>query len=236
MKTNLQLTLGENNVLESIYGRQIDGLSGYNPRKLESVEDLTAYEKKFFTDKNFVSPHFFVQTLYKVRGSVSPIKFNLAVNQMLRENKNLRANFCNLGTRTVKVVRPASLVKPEILFRNLTQKNKDELDSDFIKIFEADMRRDVDFRHDALIRFAVYRTSKEDFAVLVTMPQIVSESFNADKFFADVTDTPAEIKPQKIAAELSPKNQEAIREYWAKILDKAPPTAILPFEKKASGA
>lgn len=236
MNTTLQLTLDESNVLESVYGRQIDGLSGYNPRKLEAIEDLTAQEKKFFTDKNFVSPYFFVQTLYKVRGSVSPIKFTLAVNQMLRENESLRANFCNLGTRTVKVIRPAPLVKPEIIFRNLTQKNKEELDADFMKIFEADMRREVDLRHDPLIRFAVYRTSSEDFAVLVTMAQLISGNFEAEKFFCSVLDIPYESKPKQSTEELPPKNQEAIIDYWTKILDKAPPTAALPYEKKGEGA
>ena len=223
--------------MESLYGRQLDGLGGYNPRKLESITELSAQEKKFFADKNFMSPYFFVQTLYKVRGSVSPIKFSLAVTKMIAENDSLRANFCDLGTRTVKVIRPAAAVKPEVIFRNLTHKDKDELDDDFRSILTADMRRDVDLRHDPLIRFAVYRTSAENFAVLVTLAQLIADSFDSEKFFCDLFDIPSAPKAKKIAAELSPKNQEAIRDYWLKILAKAPPAAVLPFERKdSSGA
>lgn len=155
------LTPDEENILESVYGRQ----SGYNPNNLEAVTELNAQEKKFFAGRNFVSPHFFVQTLYKVHGSIGTMKFSIAVNRLLNDNENLRANFCNVGTRTVKVIRPKSSVKPEIIFRNLMLVDTDELNDEFRKILEADMRRDCDLRHDLLIRFAVYRTGEEEFEI-----------------------------------------------------------------------
>ena len=232
--TTIQLTHDEQNVLESLYGRQLDGLGGYNPRKLEAICELSADEKKFFADKNFMSPYFFVQTLYKVRGSVSPIKFSLAVTKLIAENDDLRTNFCNLGTRTIKVVRPAVAVKPEVIFRNLMQRKKDELDDDFQKIFEADMRREFDLRHDPLIRFAVYRTSSNDCAVFVTIAQLIADGFDAAKFFCNVLDIPVASEPPVAKDELPPKNHEAIRDYWLKILDKAPPPCVLPFERKDS--
>ena len=231
----LQLTRDEKNILESVYGLKIGDLNGYNPNKLETVLEPTAGEKKFFADKNFVSAHFFVQTLYKVRGTVSPMNFNRAVNRLLDENENLRANFCNVGTRTVKVIRAAEFVRPEIIFRNLTQTDADELDDEFRKILEADIRRDIDIRHEPLIRFAVYRTAAEEFAVLVTLAQIVAESFDAEKFFCHLTGANVESAPKKISADLPPKNQGAIRDYWAKVLDKVPPAAALPFESKNVG-
>lgn len=227
----LELTIDEQNILESVYGKQ----GGYNPRKLEAIKDLTAHEKKFFEEKNFVSPHFFVQTLYKVLGTVRPIKFNLAVNRMLNDNENLRANFCNVGTRTVKVIPPETSVKPEIIFRNLTATDTDELNDEFGKILEADMRRDCDLRHDPLIRFAVYKTSEEEFAVLVTLAQVIADNFDAEKFFCNVLEIPAESKPQKIDDDLPPKNQDAIRDYWAKVIDKAPPFESLPYEREGLG-
>lgn len=236
METILQLSFDEKKVLESIYGRQIDGVGGYNPRKLESIKDLTATERRFFAGKNFVSPYFFVQTLYKIRGIVNPVKFNIAVNKMLAEDENLRANFCNLGTRTIKVINSAAVVKPEVIFRNLTTSDADELDDTFRKILEADMRRNVDLRHDPLIRFAIYKTSEQEFAVLVTIAQLISESFDVEKFFCKITHTTVEIESPKTQPDLQPKNQEAIRDYWAKILDKAPPPAALPCERNSSGA
>ena len=232
----LQLTYDEKNVLESVYGRQMASALGYNPRKLESVEELTAQEKKFFTGKNFVSSHFFVQTLYKVSGAINPMRFTITVNRMFRDNENLRANFCNLGTRTVKVIHPANFFKPEIIFRNLASVRKDELNEEFTKIFEADVRREIDLKYDPLIRFAVYKTDENEFAVLVTMAQIISPHFDAKDLFCKLFDLPFEIKPKKIPDELPPKNFEAIREHWAKILDHAPPPATLPYEQKGKGA
>ena len=231
---NFRLTPAEKNILESVYGRQGEG--SYNPRKLEAVKDLDAHEKKFFTEKNFVSPNFFMQTLYKVQGVVSPLKFNVAVNRLLKENENLHANFCNVGTRTVKVIRPQLFVKPEIIFRNFIRVDENELDDEFRKILEADMRRDCDLRHDPLIRFAVYKTGEAECAVLVTLAQIIAENFDAENFFAKLFDLPAENAKKIVPDDLPPKNQDAIRDYWEKILDKTPPPDILPFERENFGA
>ncbi len=233
MENILELTPDEKNILESVYGRQVDT---YSPRNLESIRALTAQEEKFFTGKNFVSPHFFVQTLYKVSGSVSPMKFSIAVNRLLNYNENLRANFCNVGKRTIKVIMPMSNVKPEKIFRNLTQVEPDELDDEFRKILEADMRRDCDIRHDLLIRFAVYKTSVDEFAVLVTVAQLIADSFDANKFFASVLEIPTEHKPEKVSDDLPPMNQAAIRDYWAKVIDNAPPPDELPYERAGLGA
>ena len=235
METNLQLTDEEKTVLENVYGRQLEGIS-YNPRRLEAIMELNTQEKKFFEGKNFVPAHFFVQTLYKVRGTVSPIKFNATVNRMITTNENLRANFCDLGTRMVKVIRPAISVKPEIIFRNMTNVKKDELDAEFRKIFEADVRRKIDIAHDPMIRFAVYKTNENEFATFVTTAHIISDAFDAADFFCNLFDLPLEFKPKKIPDNLPPKNYEAIREYWTKILDNPPPTTILPYEQKSEGA
>lgn len=236
METALRLTSDETKILESIYGRQIDDLSGYNPRKLTAMLDLSDNERKFFAGENFVSPHFFVQTLYKIRGNINPMKFRRAVNKLIADNENLRVNFCNVGTRTIKVVRPTASFQPEVLFRNMKHTDENELDDEFRKILEADMRRDLDLRHDLLIRFAVYQTSNDEFAVLVTLAQLIADAFDAEKFFAEIAETTVEPKPKKIPDELSPKNQAAIREYWAKVLDKAPPPAALPYEREGVGA
>ncbi|MBR2518970.1 MAG: hypothetical protein IKE46_04190 [Selenomonadaceae bacterium] len=231
METTLQLTNDEKNILEGVYGKQT---SGYNPHRLEAIKNLSAQEKTFFEGRTFLSPHFFVHTLYKVRGSVSPVKFNFVVSKIFDDNENLRANFCDVGTRTVKVIRSSEQVKPEVIFRNLT--DSADLDDDFRKIFEADSRRDLDLRLDPLIRFAVYKTSENEFAVLVTLAQLIAESFDAENFFAQISGAPAESNSTKVPEKLPPKNQEAIRDYWAKILDNPPPISKLPNEQESSGA
>ena len=191
--------------------------------------ELSNHERKFFA-KNFVSPHFFVQTLYKIKGSISIVKFNRVVRALVQD-KNLRVNFCNVGKRFLKVVKPVINVKPEIVFRNLMQTDKDELNDDFRKILEADMRRDFDIQNDFLIRFAVYKTDDEEFAVLITVAQLIANNFDADKFFADLLDLTPDSAQKKSDDDLSSKSDEIIREYWNKILDNPPPTSKIPFTK-----
>ena len=230
MAFQAQLSTAEKNIIENTYGRQIFGGVGYNPNKLEEILDLSPNEKKFFA-KNFVSPNFFVQTLYKINFNISPVKFNAVVKNLVHENKNIRANFCNLGSRTVKVIKPENLVKPEVIFRNLMETDRDNLNDLFGKIIEADMRRDCDIRYDSLIRFAVFKTNDNECAVLITFAQLISEYFNADKFFCDILSIPYDFKQNYQEDDLPLKNQEEIRNYWAKIL-KNPPLAVnLPYEK-----
>ena len=230
MSSQAQLSAAEKTIIENTYGKQTFVGVGYNPNKLEEILDLSPNEKKFFA-KNFVSPNFFVQTLYKINFNVSPIKFNLAVKNLIDENKNLRANFCNLGSRTVKVIKPENVVKPEVIFRNLMETDRDNLNDSFGKILEADMRRDCDIRYDPLIRFAVFKTADLECAVLITFAQLISEYFNADKFFCDILGIQYDFKPNYSENDLSPKNQEEIRDYWAKILKNPPPSISLPYEK-----
>lgn len=233
MERILYLTPDEKSIIESIYGRQTEG---YNPRKLEAIVELDANEEKFFTGKNFVLSHFFVQTLYKVRGNLSPIKFNRVVRDMLEENPTLRANFCNVGTRTLKVIKPLAAMNLEIIFRNITQLSPDEFDDEFTKIFEIDALRGIDLRHDPLIRFSVYRTGAEEFAILVTMAQVISENFNTEDFFCKLFDMLPELKPKENPNELPPKDYEVIRDYWSKVLEKSPSLSALPYEKHGVGS
>ena len=230
MENFIELNPDEKTVLESVYGRQtVDGV-GYNPRQLEAIRELNAREKKFFTNKNFVSPHFYVQTLYKVSNNINPMKFNVAfnraVNLIVNATENLRANFCNVGTRTLKIIQPKNFVRPEVVFSNVTQTDADEINETLTLAVEADMRREFDLRHDPLIRFSVYKTSLTDCAVLITMLQLIADSFDSEKFFGIIADRVEEIKPKlsSVANETLAKifGSKAVHDYWAKVLDNAP--------------
>lgn len=225
----ISLTPEEKAAVERAYGRQTE--IGYNPRNLEAVLELNAHEKKFFTGKNFVPSHFFMQTLYKVGGNVSPIKFTAVVRQTLEENPDLRANFCNVGNRTLKVIKPVDIVTLDITFRNLTQMSSAELNAEFHKIFEVNTFRGIDLKRDPLIRFAVFKTSADEFGVLITVAQVVADSFNAKNFFAKLAGIKEELDPKEKIADLMPKNYEVIRRYWEKFFDNAPPLSVLPYEQ-----
>ena len=235
MNFKAQLDDNERIVLENTYGRQTFSGINYNPNELEDVLDLTPNEKKFFA-KNFISPHFFVQALYKINLNISPIKFNSFVRNFIRENKNLRVNFCNLGSRTVKVIKPDIFFKIEIVFRNLMSVDKDSLNDLFRNILEADMRRDCDIRNDSLIRFAVFKTDSSECAILITFSQLISEYFNPDKFFCDFLGITYDSKQKSIKDDLPIKNSEEIRDYWSKMLVNPPRASELPYEKNFLGS
>lgn len=234
MDFNAKLSANEKSVLENVYGKQILSGIGYSPNQIDDILDLNSNEKKFF-NKNFVSPHFFVQTLYKVNFVVSPIKFNSFVRNFIRENKNLRANFCNLGSRVVKVIKAEHSFKLDIVFRNLTSVDQDELNDSLRNILEADMRRDCDIRTDPLIRFAVFKTNNSECAILITFAQLISDYFDGEKFFSNILGIEYDSNKKSAEIDLPEKNQEEIRNYWANILKNPPPVAELPYEKEFLG-
>lgn len=232
----MELSAEEKNFLQKVYGKQNGNYPAYYPDKIEEIADLSMEEQRFFDKNNFVSPNFSVQTLYKIDNNIIPLKFNRAVRSMMRNDKIFRTNFCNLGTRTVKVVFDRDVTIPEVTYRNLTQYKNDSLDDMLAKIMEADRRLRFDLQDGHLMRFSVFRTKENEFAVLVTMPKLIVDYFNADSFFQAVL-TKSEYEPTN-------KHQDtfeimhvenSVREYWKKILQDLPPIKGIPYTKKTLG-
>ncbi len=230
----MEITAEEKNILEQIYGKFVLD-SGYSQNQITEIQELTPEESRFFDRKNFISPHFCVQTLYKVKGEISPLKFNRAVRNLVDEDKNFRANFCNVGARTLKVIFTNREIISEIVFRVLKLEGE-ELDETLIKILEADRRLDFDIVRGNLIRFSIFRTDENEAAVLITVSQLISQRFNAESFFKDV------FNDEKYKKILPPKNikipqiENRVKEYWADILKNLPAPPQIPFSKKISGA
>ena len=230
----MEVTAEEKNILEQVYGKFVLD-SNYGKNKIEEIQDLTAEERRFFERKNFVSPHFCVQTLYKIQGEISPIKFNRAVKSLVTEDENFRANFCNVGTRTLKVIFARRDITPEIVFRNL-KLDAEELDETLIKIVEADRRLDFDIQRGNLIRFSIFRTSENESAVLITVSQLVSKRFNSDSFFNAVLNEGnyKKIEPQTDLK--TPQIENSVKKYWTDLLKNLPAPPKIPFFKKVFGA
>lgn len=232
----MELNLDERNFLERVYGRQFQENVGYKPRQIAEVLELTAEEQRFFGGKNFVSPNFSVQTLYKVFGRIIPLKFNRAVHSLMVEAKNFRANFCNVGSRTVKVIFDENRSIPEIVYRNLSQYKGEELDDLLTKIMEADRRLNFDLQDGDLVRFSVFHTGENEFAVLVTMPQIIASGFDSKNFFDAVfTNDSYQITNTQNFSPEAAKIEASIRDYWQRILKDLPPIKGVPYAKKTSG-
>ena len=223
------LPQAERNILTQLYGSQ----TGYVTRKISYVAELSNDEKYFFDKDSFISPNFFVQRLYKVAGNILPLKFNLAVNKLIEQNEVLRTNFCAFDDRTVKVIFAAKNEMPEIVYRNL--ENVPDIDSALKNNLEADMRRTFDLRYDSLIRFSVFHTGAEEYAILITMPKILEESFEVKNLFRSVLGM--ELLPQEKKFSLPLRETPApIKKYWENILQDLPQMPQLPFAKLSKAA
>lgn len=232
---NLELTLDEKIQLEQVYGRQITGTSGYAPNKIEKIEDLTAEESRFFAQKNFISPYFSVQTLYKIKGEITPIRFNRVVHDMIKANEIFRSNFCELDNRVVKIVFAERRILPEVVYRTFAQTESDEIDETLTKIMEADRRVNFDLKFGNLIRFGIFKTAEKEFAILVTMSQLIANSFDYKNFFAAALESAPYKSIKKISLPPQPAQIEAaIHDYWAKLLKDFPSLPTLPYVKPSN--
>ena len=217
----------EQDVLTQIYGAQ----SGYTAKKISYVQELEEDEEYYFDKNVFQSPNFFVQRLYKVSGNLVPLKFNLAVSKLIEQTDELRTNFCSVGTRTLKIIFESRKEIPEIIYRNL--ENVADIDETLKNILEADMRKSFDLRHDKLIRLSVFHTGEKEYAILITLPQLTAESFEAKNLFRSALGM--ELIPSSKKEFVATENIEPIINYWSKIFSNLPAPATLPFEKKFAG-
>ena len=228
----MELTFEEKNILEQTYGRQTLSSSGFNPNKIEKVEELATDEKIFFTQKKFISPAFSVQTLYKVQGEIKPIRFNRIVHDMVKSDEIFRSNYCNVGERTVRVVFEDRRTLPEVVYRTLAQTDPEDLDDTLTKIMEADRRVTFDLKRGNLIRFSIFKTDDAEFAVLVTISQLIAKYFDAKNFLLAAQEIVNYKRVKKIESVAPPVHiEKAIKDYWAKTLKDLPPLSTLPYSK-----
>ena len=216
------LTKPEQNILTQTYGSQ----SGYNLKKILYVQELNEAEKVFFEKNNFVSPNFFVQKLYKVAGNISPLRFNLAVSKFIEQTDDLRTNFCPVNDRVLKVVFENRKELPRIVYRNLSASA--DIDSTLQNILEADMRQNFNLRYDTLVHFSVFCTGEFEYAVLITMPKLIEDSFDVETLFhvaLELKDPPTQ-KKIKLPFKETPA---PVLNYWTNILRNLPTMPKLPF-------
>lgn len=231
----VELTSEEQAIINQTYGRQFNDKIGYGAVQVEKIVELSAEEKIFFANKNFISPYFAVQTLYKLKGELTPIRFNRVVHDMIKEEENFRANFCELNDRVVKIIFSERRTHPDVVYRTLMQTDDDEVDETLTKIMEADRRVSFDLKHGHLIRFSIFRTAETEFAVLITMPQIIASSFNQKNFFAAVQEIQLYKKEKKLILKSQPEQIEtAIRDYWGRVLKDLPSMPTLPYTKPSN--
>ena len=225
----------ERQVVERYYGNQVHSLASFSPKQLLYLRDITDDEKEFFSHRD--SHHLtgaLLQMLYKIKGKLIPTRFNRALNVISRHDEALRMNFCDVGNRILAVVFQERLEMPEVVYRNLENVQGEQLDDIFKSLMEADMRRSFDPKNGPIIRFSVYHTGEDEYAVVVTGIQAMLYNFDVRKIFCEALDLP--YKPQLNAvsglrSHMSDMEQSVIT-YWKKILAKLPPQPQLPHMEK----
>ena len=228
-----ELSKQDQDVLTMIYGDQSVSKFIYNSQKFSYIAELEDNEKIFFDKKTFGSPNFFIQKLYKIKGNLIPLKFNLAVNKLVENTEELRMNYCTLNDRTVKVFFEERREMPPIVYRNL--ENDSSIDITLKNIMNANMRQNFDLRHDFLIRFSVFHTAEEEYAVLVTMPQSIEPVINLNNFFRSVFNLePVQTESEKFQFRVTAM-PETIKNYWVNILKDLSNMPELPFAKFSNG-
>lgn len=230
----MKLTPEEEKLFVQTYGRQFDNDKSYGIKTVEDIRELTENERRFFDKKNFLSPNFFTQTLYKFSGEILPLKFNLAIHKLVEREEMFRTNFFNTGSRVVKVIFRNRPELPEITYRSLKHLDADDMDETLTKIMEADRRESFDLKNDYLIRFAIFGTGENEFAILITMSMLIAESFDEKNFFRYIGET-GEYKSKETVSSMTGKSTVPAKKYWENILKDLPEIPAIPGEKNSAG-
>lgn len=228
-KAYKDLTTEQQQILTSRYGIQPKSAGGYSKYAIEYVRELNDDEKIFFQEKSFLTPHFITQSLYKLKGNVQPIRFNMIIKEALKENSALRTNYVQLDGEIAAVVFENRVDLPPINFRSLVTMDDDEVNSALRTIMEADMREMFDLTRGALIRFSIYKTKTDEYAVLVTMAHLIFSKVNLTAIFKKTLGLTVEKTVENnvnIPFKLSEPN---VRSYWEKMLDKLPVLPSIPY-------
>lgn len=235
----MDLPFPEQNILEQIYGGQISGEQGYSPNHITYVRELTAAEVGLFSSSSAMRPvGAIVQELYKIRGRLLPPHFNRALHNMVQECDALRLNYCPVGERILAVVLQERRDIAPVIYRNLENVDEEDLDITLRRIMDADLRQGFDVRHGMLLRFSVFHTREDEYAVLVTAVQALLSNFNVHRLFARAMgyDLPESSVQEQTTGQLAAM-AAPVREYWGKMLDKFPLDCAIPrYEKRRNVA
>ena len=232
-----ELPADEQSVIKQLYGAQSESENSYVTNRISYFRELTAQEKGCFGYKIALSPGVSIlQTLYKIKGTLLPPRFSRAVNTAVLREDVLRLNFCPVGKRMLAVVFEARRDTPEIMFRNLTNLDDDEIDETIRKIMDAEIRRGFDPRTGNLLRFCVLHTGDEEYAVIVTAVRAVVEAFDVRRLFREA------LKLNQDEGQTSPTADfenftaeslsESVRKYWTDVLSDLGPMPKLPNAKE----
>ena len=142
----------------AVYGPQPQ--SGYAAHRISYVRELTPFEVWFFGKGNFLSPSFLTQTLYKIKGTLSPIRFNRALRELDVQEDILRTNYCDMGDRVLAVVTNERKNAETVIFNNLQGRDPEEINTMLRRSAAAALRYPFDVEKGGLLRIYVFHTGR----------------------------------------------------------------------------
>lgn len=214
--------------LTEVYGPQPQ--NGYAAHRIEYVRELTAYEAWFFGHGNFLSPSFLTQTLYKLKGTLSPILFNRTLRELNVQEDVLRTNYCDVGDRVLAVVTRERKNTEPVIYNNLQGRDPEEIDAMLFKFSAAAIRYPFDVEKGGLQRIFVFHTGKDEYAVLLTAAQIILDRFDIRKIFRTVLGLKEKEQPVVQPLMRSGHMEAKMHEYWKELLAAPPRSNSLPWE------
>lgn len=225
-------------ILVHQYGAQPEsGKNTISLRPIERIYPLTEWETCVFDGQFLISPNFTVQILYKVNSAIDQNDFNLAVQELYRQNPMLRSNYCDLGKARVRITFRSKT--PEVAYRNMENMTAKALPIALSKLMDVEKQRIFDPVTDNLVRFNVIRTGKNETAVIITQSLLTSRYWTAHELIAKALGH-SQLSPENLAGVYIPEQEtqlsHAVDSYWKSLLKNLPPKPELPGQKPSSKA
>ena len=223
-----------------VYGPQPEG--GYAAHRIAYVRGLSEYESWFFGSGNFLSPSFLTQALYKLKGTLSPIRFNRALRELDVQDDVLRTNYCDVGDRVLAVVVTERKYTESVVFQNLQGRDPEDGVNDASGLYvtkdgvqkeksaAAALRYPFDVKKRGLLRIFVFHTGMDEYAILVTAARIILDRFDARALFRSALGLPEQPRRVVPVPDRNVQMEAKMLEYWKKLLAAPPRSASLPWE------
>lgn len=214
--------------LVELYNQQENVLA----HNIKYLRELSTEEKGVFSTKGGSAPVGSVlQIIYKISGKLLPLHFNVAVDRAFVQEDILRTNYVLINGMMMAVVKEKRNPPLEIVYHNLKDLSDDELDVELQRNIAADKRLGFDLTNGQLVRFSVFNTGEDEYAVIVTSVEAVALKLDFHRIFRAALKLPQPDDVSKIVDAVVGGNgvmTTPVKNYWEKMLSNLPPMPKIP--------
>ncbi len=214
--------------LAELYNQQENVLE----HNIEYLRELSTDEKGVFSTKGGSAPIGSVlQIIYKISGKLVPLHFNVAVDRAFVQEEILRTNYVLINDMIMAVVKKKRNPPLEIAYQNLKELDDEELDVELRKSMAADKRLGFDLTKGQLVRFSVFNTREDEYAVIVTTLEAIAFKLDFHKIFRAALKLPQPEDISKILDSVVGGNgvmTAPVKSYWEKMLSNLPAMPKIP--------